>query len=223
MLTNYTNLENINDFRFIQKKQNYWYLCKENEADWAKYGYVEDINSFLSQYIQFTMISPSKMVNLNYFIDSVEPNIENLFLTNIVSKKYLASIRFAHKILINQRKETLLSNKNFQSSEKKKIKLADIEIDKIKFIVRIGSVTDIHFMDNSISYVYETVKVIEKTILQSLKFIQIARGCIINIECISFFQMDAKKRIAELKIGTRVFKISRRLIHNFIVKAINPT
>lgn len=222
MLINYTYLENINDFRFLQKRQNHWYLCKENEEDWEKYAYVEDINSFLSQYIQFTRISPHKIINLNYFTDSVERNIENLFLTNNVSKKYLASIRIAHKILINQRKEILLLDNNFQSSEKKKIKFENIEIDKIKFIVRIGSVTDIYFMDNSISYVYETVKVIEKKILQSTKFIRISRGCIINIECIGFFQLDSKKRIAELKIEPYIFKISRRLINNFKVKAINP-
>ncbi|MFN3489780.1 MAG: LytTR family transcriptional regulator DNA-binding domain-containing protein [Emticicia sp.] len=223
MLVNYKSLENIDDFRFLQKKQNYWYLCKENDDDWEKYAYVEDINSFLSQHIQFSKISESKMVNLNHYIDSLECNMENLLSNNRVPRKYLTSIKITQKILINKKNEIEVLNTGTKTAEKKKIKLENIEIDKIKYIVRVGSVTDIHFIDNSIFYVYETVKIIENKILHGSKFIRISRGCIINIEHISFFQLDAKNRFAELKIGTQLFKISRRLISKFIKKATNPT
>lgn len=221
MLINYKSLGNIDEFRFLQKKQDYWYLCKEGEDDWEKYAYVDDINSFSSQYVQFSKISESKMVNLNHFIDSSGFNIEKFFFNTTISRKYLMSIKLAYKILINKKKEEEFLNTDYQTAEKKKVKFENIEIDKVKFIVRTGSVTDIHFVDNSISYVYEPVKIVEEKILQSSKFIRISRGCIINIEHISFFQLDNKKRFAELKIGTHLFKISRRLIHNFKVKAIN--
>jgi hypothetical protein len=221
MLVNYTNLENINEFRFLQKKQTHWYLCKENEDDWEKYGYVEDIDSFLLAYIQFSKISESKIINLNYFIDSSENNIQKLFFNHIVSKKYSTPIRLAYKILINQKKEIALLHPDYQITQKKKIKLENIETDKIKFIVRIGSVTEIYFMDNSISYVYETVKVLAKQLLQNLKFFRTSRGCIINIECISFVHWDTKNKLAELKIGTHHFKISRRMISNFKIQTVN--
>lgn len=223
MLINYKSLENIDDFRFLQKKQNYWYLCKENDDDWEKYAYVEDINSFLSQHIQFSKINESKMVNLNHYIDSLECNMENLLSNNRISKRYLTSIRLTHKILINKKNEIAALNTDTKIAEKKKIKLENIEIDKIKYIVREGSVTDIHFSDNSVFYVYEPVKILENKILHGTKFIGISRGCVINIEHVSFFQLDAKNRFAELKIGTQHFKISRRLISKFIKKAINPT
>lgn len=223
MLINYKSLENIDDFRFLQKKQNYWYLCKENDDDWEKYAYVEDINSFLSQHIQFSKISESKMVNLNHYIDSLECNMVNLLSSNRVSRKYLTSIKLNYKILINKKNEMEVLNTGTKTVEKKKIKLENIEIDKIKYIVRVGSVTDIHFSDNSVLYVYEPVKIITNKILHSSKFICICRGCVINIEYVSFFQLDAKNRFAELKVGTQYFKISRRLISKFIDKAINAT
>lgn len=222
MLIHYKYLENIDDFQFLQKKENQWYLCKESEEDWEKYAFVEDINSFLSEYTQFSKINESKIINLNYFLDSSD-TIEKLFFKNVVYKKYLASIKLAHKILINKKKETEFLDVNSQFAEKKKINFEKIKIDKIKFIIRVGSITEIYFEDNSISYVYETLKVFENKLLQSSTFIRISRGCIVNIEYISFFQVDNKKRYAELKIGSHPFKISRRLIYSFKIKAINIT
>lgn len=222
MLRNYIDLENIDDFQFLQKKQDYWYFCKENESDWGKYAFVDDINSFLRQHTQFSKINESKIINLNHFLDSPTDNLEKLFSNNIVSKKYLPSIKLAYQILINNKKDAEISEKNLQFFKKKKIKFNKIEVDNIKFIVRIGSATDIYFKDNSISYVYETLAVFEEKLLSS-KFIRINRGCIINIEHISFFQLNTKKRIAELKIGIHPFKISRRLISSFMTKAINIT
>jgi len=223
MLLHYKNLENINEFQFLQKKENQWYLCKESEEDWEKYAFVEDINSFLSQHQQFSKINESKIINLNYFLDSAEYSIDKLFFKNVVYKKYLASIKLAYKILINKKKEAEIIDANSQITEKKKIKFEKIKIDKIKFILRVGSITEIYYEDNSISYVYETVKVFENKLLQSSTFIRISRGCIINIEYISFFKLDNKKRFAELKIGEHPFKISRRLINSFKIKAINIT
>jgi DNA-binding LytR/AlgR family response regulator len=224
MLINYKNLENINDFQFLQKKQNQWYLCKESEEDWEKYAFVEDISSFLLQYPQFSKINESKIINLNFFLDSSDQSIEKLFVQNVVYKKYLASTKLAFKILVNMKKEAeQLLDANAEITEKKKIKFEKIKIDKIKFILRVGSVTELYFEDNSISYVYETLNIFESKLLQSSTFIRISRGCIINIEYISFFKLDNKKRFAELKIGEHPFKISRRLINSFKIKAINIT
>ena len=61
MLLNYKNLENINEFQFLQKKENQWYLCKGNEEDGENYTFIEDINSFLSQHPQFSKINESKI------------------------------------------------------------------------------------------------------------------------------------------------------------------
>lgn len=228
MLVNYKNVENINEFQFLQKKQNQWYLCKESEEDWEKYAFVEDMNSFLSQHPQFSKINESKIINLNYFIDSSDYTLENLFIKNVVYKKYLASTKLAYKILSNKKKEVEHKEAEFlevnaPSTEKKKIKFEKIKIEKIKYILRVGSVTEIYFEDNSISYVYETVKIFEDKLLKSSTFIRISRGCIINIEYISFFKIDNKKRFAELKIGKQPFKISRRMINSFKVKAISIT
>jgi hypothetical protein len=223
MLINYKNLENINDFQFLQKKENQWYLCKESEEDWEKYAFVEDISSFLLQYPQFSKINESKIINLIYFLDSSDNALEELFIKNVVYKKYLISTKLAFKILINKEKDAKLIDSYSQLTEKKKIKFEKIKIDKIKFILRVGSVTEIYFEDNSISYVYETLKIFENKLLQSSTFIRISRGCIINIEYISFFKIDNKKRYAELKIGSHPFKISRRMINSFKIKAINIT
>lgn len=223
MLRNYKDLENINDFLFLQKKQDCWYLCKENEADWEKYAFVEDINSFLQQHTQFSKINESKIFNLNHLLNSSEHSLEQLFSNKMVSKKYLPSIKLAYQILINNKKDAEVAEMNHQNSEKKKIKFNKIEVDNIKFIVRIGSTTHIYFKDNSISYVYETLVIFEERLLHSSKFIRISRSCIINIEYISFFQLNTKKRFAELKIGTHPFKISRRLINSFKIKAVNIT
>ncbi|GGD47752.1 hypothetical protein GCM10011514_09670 [Emticicia aquatilis] len=223
MLRNYKDLENIDDFQFLQKKQNYWYLCKENEADWEKYAFVEDINFFLLQHTQFSKINESKIINLNFLIDSSKYNLEKLFFNNIVSKKYLPSIKLAYQILINKKNDAEVSEINPQISEKKKIKFNNIEVENIKFIVRTGKTTDIYFKDNSISYVYETLTTFEEKLLHSSKFIRISRGCIINIEHISFFRINTKKRFAELRIGIHPFKVSRRLISSFKSKANNIT
>jgi hypothetical protein len=228
MLLNYKNLENINEFQFLQKKENQWYLCKGNEEDGENYTFIEDINSFLSQHPQFSKINESKIINLNYFIDSTDYTLEKLFIKNVVYKKYLASTKLAYKILSNKKKEVQpkeveLVEANAPITEKKKIKFEKIEIEKIKFILRVGSVTEIYFEDNSISYVYETVKIFENKLLNSSTFIRISRGCIINIEYISFFKIDNKKRFAEIKIGEQPFKISRRMINGFKVKAISIT
>ena len=223
MLINYKNLENINEFQFLQKKENQWYLCKGNEEDGENYTFIEDINSFLSQHPQFSKINESKIINLNFFLDSSDQSIEKLFIQNVVYKKYLASTKLAFKILVNMKKEAELLDANAEITEKKKIKFEKIKIDKIKFILRVGSVTELYFEDNSISYVYETLNIFEDKLLQSSTFIRISRGCIINIEYISFFKLDNKKRFAELKIGEHPFKISRRLINSFKIKAINIT
>ena len=223
MLIKYKNFENINDFQFLHKKQNQWYLCKESEDDWEKYASLEDINSFLSQHPQFSKINESKIINLIYFLDSSDNALEELFIKNVVYKKYLISTKLAFKILINKEKDAKLIDSYSQLTEKKKIKFEKIKIDKIKFILRVGSVTEIYFEDNSISYVYETLKIFENKLLQSSTFIRISRGCIINIEYISFFKIDNKKRYAELKIGSHPFKISRRMINSFKIKAINIT
>ena len=87
MLIKYKNFENINDFQFLHKKQNQWYLCKESEDDWEKYAFVEDINSFLSQHPQFSKINESKIINLIYFLDSSDNALEELFIKNVVYKK----------------------------------------------------------------------------------------------------------------------------------------
>lgn len=223
MIINYKYVENIEDFQFLKKKENQWYLCKENDDDWEKYAFVEDMNSFLVQHTQFSKINESTIINLNYFLDSSASNVEKLLLKNNVRKKYLASVKLAYQILINNKKDAELSGISQKISEKKKIKFNKIEVDKIKFIIRIGTATHIYFKDNSVSYVYETLVIFEERLLHSSKFIRISRSCIINFEYISFFKLDAKKRFAELRIGTHHFKISRRLLNSFKIKVSNIT
>jgi DNA-binding LytR/AlgR family response regulator len=223
MLLNYKDLENINEFQFLQNKDNQWYLCKESEQEYEEYAFVEDISSLLSQYPQFSKINEVKIINLNFFLDSSDQSIEKLFVKNVVHKKYLASTKLAFKILINKKKEVEVINSDAEITEKKKIDFEKIKIEKIKFIIRVGSISEIHFEDNSISYVYETLNKFENNLLQNSTFIRISRGCIINIEYISFFKLDNKKRFAELKIGEIPFKISRRLINSFKIQAIKIT
>lgn len=77
MLLNYKNLENINEFQFLQNKDNQWYLCKESEQEYEKYVFVDDISSFLSQYPQFSKINEVKIINLNFFLDSSDRVLKN--------------------------------------------------------------------------------------------------------------------------------------------------
>lgn len=210
------------------------YVIKKRKKQWSLDCHQPEINSLvfsdeifqlmLFKYDFLLKIDSFTVVNLNFVSNCFLNNSDGFLVINEIlfhiPRRFISQVREAYKKHLLKKFEKLNSpNGNaVLSSQKAYIprRFLNLNINKIKFLSRKGSLTTIEFFDGEQEQFYEPLKNFE-VVLNGHEniFFRINRNIIINVKLIESIKIQKETKTAEISIGGRKFIISRRQLPSF--------
>lgn len=193
-----------------------------------------DIKKFLSENPQFVKINDSNIVNLNHVDDYSFKGSSGYFIIlkmkYDITKAFIADVRAAQKKFQNDKNTPVLptSSKGAWLRKMKQIQPEKsiatlIDVENLKYMLRIGSLTYAFYANEKNRNFYESLKYFEQHLESNYPLVKIDRHCFINIKYVDSYKVDSQTKTGEVQISEQVFKISRRQLGLFRKKVKEST
>lgn len=193
-----------------------------------------DIKKFLSENPQFVKINDFNIVNLNHVDDYSFKGSNSYFIISKIkydiSKAFIADVRAAKKKFQNDKNAPVLPTsskgawlKKVKQTQPEKSIATLIDVENLKYMLRVGSLTYAYYANEKNRNFYESLKYFEQNLKSTYPLVKVDRNCFINIKYVDSYKVDSQTKTGEVCISEKVFKISRRQLGLFRKKIKEST
>lgn len=193
-----------------------------------------DIKKILSENPQFVKIDECYIVNLNHVDDYSFKGSTGYFIISKmkydITKAFIADVRAAQKKFQNNKNAPILPTstkgawlRKMKQTQPDKSIATLIDVENLKYMLRIGSLTYAYYANEKNRNFYESLKYFEQHLESNYPLVKIDRNCFINIKYVDSYKVDSQTKTGEVSISEQIFRISRRQLGLFRKKVKEST
>lgn len=193
-----------------------------------------DIKKFLSENHQFVKIDDYHIVNLNHVEDYSFKGSKGYFIISKtkydIEKAFIADVRVAQKRFQNNKNVPIIPTstkgawlRKMKQTQPDKSIATLIDVENLKYMLRIGSLTYAYYTNEKKRNFYESLKYFEQNLKSNYPLVKIDRNCFINIKYVDSYKVDSQTKTGEVSISEQIFRISRRQLGLFRKKVKEST